>query len=135
MSHGNKFTESQLRQLGFHPDAEGCWSKDSIPSHAPRPQIADVEPDANRKLEIKAAKKSRREEGFPRGVRFILIVHSYRTRLIDPSNACFKALEDCLVKNGVFPDDSPEFCDPPIFLQSMVKEGNEKTEIEVLAYA
>ena len=53
---------------------------------------------------------------------------------MDPSNACFKALEDCLTTNGVIPDDGPQFCDQPIFLQTLVPKGQERTDIEVLAY-
>jgi hypothetical protein len=76
-------------------------------------------------------------------LRHRLIIHSYRTRLIDPSNASMKTIEDCLSKPqgkvkqygiGIFPDDSPKYCDQPLFLQTKVDKGEERTEIEVLQY-
>ena len=138
MSNGNKFTESQLKQLGFHQLPSGEWSKDGV-------QANDTSSPAP---EHKPAKSSRSkgqvkdEADGALAVRYRLIVHSYRTRLIDPSNASMKQIEDCLSspqgrKNygiSVFPDDSPKFCDQPLFLQTKVDKGNERTEIEVLKY-
>jgi hypothetical protein len=138
MSNDNKFTESQLKQLGFHLKPSGEWSKDGVQVNNPKPHATEHKPDEqeDRHRKIKA------EENGKVSFRYRLIIHSYRTRLIDPSNASMKTIEDCLsdpskAKNygiGIFPDDSAKYCDQPLFLQTKVKKGEEKTEIEVLRY-
>lgn len=134
MSRVNKFTESQLRKFGFHKDPEGKWSKDRLQAKSSRTSAPNVEPSPRRKAEGPSEEKEARKGSLPKGVRFRLIIHSYRTRMMDPSNACFKALEDCLTEAGVIPDDGPDFCDQPLFLQTKVKKGQEHTDIEVLCY-
>lgn len=87
------------------------------------------------------AKDADQGEGKGR-IRFRVVVHSYRTNLIDASNASIKQIEDCLTPAqgrktyglGIVPDDSPEYCDQPLFLQTKVKKGHERTIIEVLKY-
>ena len=138
MSNGNKFTTAQLRELGFHLQPSGEWSKDRVQVDDTKPQIAEPERD-----ECSSPLAEEEDQGPRKGsLRFRLIIHSYRTRLIDASNASIKQIEDCLTPAqgrktygiGVFPDDSPEYCDQPLFLQTKVKKGEEKTEIEVLQY-
>ena len=137
MSEG-KFTKSQLIELGFHQTDEGIWSKRNIPANDTKPQTAELERDECSSPLAKEKDQGPRKESF----RFRLVVHSYRTRLIDASNASIKQIEDCLTPAqgrktygiGIFPDDSPEYCDQPLFLQTKVKKGEEKTEIEVYRY-
>lgn len=138
MSDGSKFTESKLKQLGFHLQPTGEWSKDSV-------QADDTESQASKRQRHEQCQRSGKVEAEEDGeisFRYRLIVHSYRTHLIDPSNASMKQIEDCLSLPqgrkaygiGIFPDDSPEYCDQPLFLQTKVKKGEERTEIEVLKY-
>jgi hypothetical protein len=134
----NGFTTSKLIELGFHLQPSGEWSKDRVPANDPKPPAPKHKLPKQSKRAGKVKAKANREVAF----RYRLIVHSYRTRLIDPSNASMKTIEDCLSlpkspKNygiGIFPDDSPEYCDQPLFLQTKVKKGHERTEIEVLRY-
>lgn len=138
MSRGTRFKRSQLQQLGFHQIAPGEWGKDGVQSNDTKPQVAK-----HQRNERSTAFSEKKDQG-PReeSVRYRLIVHSYRTRLIDPSNASMKQIEDCLTppqgrKNyglGIIPDDSAEYCDQPIFLQTKVPKGQERTEIEVIKY-
>ena len=138
MSNEGKFTEKQLRELGFNPSASGPWCKDDLSSDAPKSSTAHSEQNECGRSLAKEEHQGLREEG----LRFRLIIHSYRTTLIDEGNASMKQIEDCLTLPqgrkkygiGVFPDDSPQFCDQPLFLQTKVKKGLERTEIEVLAY-
>ena len=138
MSNGNKFTTTQLRELGFHLQPTGEWSKERVQVDDTKPQIAELKRDECSSPLAEEEDKGSRENC----VRYRLIVHSYRTRLIDPSNASIKQIEDCLSPPqgrkdygiGVFPDDSHEYCDQPLFLQTKVKKGEERTEIEVLEY-
>jgi hypothetical protein len=135
---GNGFTAAQLKQRGFSPDASGSWSRDSVPAHDSRSSAAEHQRDECGST-LAAEKDQRPGEG---GIRYRVIVHSYRTRLIDPSNASIKQIEDCLTPPqgrkaygiGVIPDDSAQYCDQPLFLQTQVKKGEERTEIEVLKY-
>lgn len=133
-----RFTESQLLQRGFRKDASGSWSKDHIPAHHSQSSTPEHQPDERCGT---LAEEENQGQGEGR-VRYRLVVHSYRTRLIDPSNASLKQIEDCLTPPqgrksyglGVIPDDSAEYCDQPLFLQTKVKKGQERTEIEVLRY-
>jgi hypothetical protein len=139
VSNGNKFTTTQLKQLGFHLQPSGEWSKDRVQADDTKPQTAEHQRHerAKRDTEIKT-----KEDG-ALSFRYRHIIHSHRTKLIDPSNASMKTIEDCLSlpqgrKNygiGIFPDDSPKHCDQPLFLQTKVAKGEEKTEIEVLRYS
>ena len=138
MSNGNKFTESQLKQLGFHQLPSGEWGKDGVPADDTKSHTVKHK----RPKQGKRAGKIKVKEDGALSFRYRLIVHSYRSTLIDPSNASMKQVEDCLSSPqgrkdygiGIFPDDSPEFCDQPLFLQTKVKKGEERTEIEVLRY-
>jgi len=134
-----RFTEAQLKELGFNPDAQGeLWSKDDLPTNDPEPQAAV---DKHDEREAPLAEKEDQGRG-EESIRYSLIVHSYRTNAIDFSNFSVKQLEDMLSepqgrKNygiGIFPDDSPAYCDQPIHLYTKVKKGDERTEIEVLRY-
>ena len=138
MANGNKFTETQLLQLGFHKDAEGQWSKDSIQNDNTKPQKPINKSDERSEPLAEKENKGCSETGF----RYRLIIHSYRTHSIDFSNISVKQIEDCLSGSqgrkkyglGIYPDDSIEFCDQPLVLQTKVKKGEERTEIEVLRY-
>ena len=132
MSHGTKFTESQLKQFGFCEIAPGQWGKDDSENKPARSSALIVESNSRRKTKGSAKKKAARKKGTPDGSRFRLVITSYRTTLIDPSNPYYKAIEDTLTNNGIFPDDGPAFCDQPIFIQHKVPKGLERTEIEVL---
>jgi len=132
-------SKAQLEKLGFNSDASGeVWSKDDIQADDTKPQAAIPEPDVPG-AEVAAQQDEEDGEG---GFRYCTIIHSYRTHSIDYSNFSVKTIEDCLSSPsgrkkyglGVFPDDSPEFCDQPIHLYTKVQEGHEKTEIEVLKY-
>jgi len=132
-------SKSQLQKLGFNPDDEGgVWSKNSVPNDNPKPSASEHKPD-ERGSEV----AEEEDKGWGKGsVRYSLIIHSYRTNAIDYSNFSVKQIEDMLSAPqgrkdygiGVFPDDSPEYCDQPIHLFTKVKKGEEKTEIEVLKY-
>jgi len=134
-----KFTTSQLQQLGFHLDASGAWCKDDIQTRNSKPPLAVNKRDERRPP---LAADEDQASG-ARRVRYRLIVHSFRTVLIDPSNASMKQIEDSLSSPqgrksyglGIIPDDSAEYCDQPLFLQTKVKKGQERTEIEVLEYS
>ena len=54
--------------------------------------------------------------------------------LIDNSNPYFKAIEDRLTHHAIIPDDSPKYCDQPLYIQTTVMPGEERTEIIVLTY-
>jgi hypothetical protein len=139
MSNGNKFTTTQLKQLGFHLQPSGEWSKDRVPADDTKPQTAEHQ----RHERTECAGEIETKENGALSFRYRLVVHSYRTKLIDPSNASMKTIEDCLSLPmgrkaygiGIFPDDSAEYCDQPLFLQTKVAKGEEKTEIEVLIYS
>lgn len=62
------------------------------------------------------------------GDRYQLVIVSYRSRFIDASNACEKYIEDGFVNAGLLPDDGPEFCHAPRFIQIKVKRSEERTE-------
>ena len=138
MSHGKRFSASKLEQLGFHQTSEGQWSKDSIQDDNPQSQASKSQSD-----ECSSKVAEEKDKGSGEGcLRYRLIVHSYRTHFIDPSNASVKQIEDCLTPTqgrkdygiGIIPDDSPLYCDQPLFLQTKVKKGFERTEIEMLSY-
>lgn len=134
----NGFTTSKLIKLGFHLQPTGEWSKDRVQADDTRPQDAKHK----RHEQPKRSGKVKEEKDGALSLRHRLIIHSYRTKLIDPSNASMKTIEDCLSLPqgrksygiGVFPDDSAKYCDQPLFLQTKVAKGEEKTEIEVLQY-
>lgn len=128
----NGFSESQLSKSGFVEVSPGVWSKSDLQIDASRSPASNLEQRPRSRDEGKAQNQSQREEAIQRGLRFRLVVHSFRTRLIDMSNPYFKAIEDCLTTHGVIPDDGPKFCDQPIFLQTRVPKGQERTEVEVL---
>lgn len=134
MSNGNHFKTSQLLELGFRQNAQGQWSKDHLKNRDQRPPIAERKPDPGRKAKRKNEAKKIREASHENSYRYRLIIHSFRTRLLDFSNVHLKAIEDTLVTEGVIPDDSPKYCDQPLILETEVKKGNEKTVIEVLKY-
>jgi len=135
----NGFTTSQLIKLGFHLQPSGEWSKERVQADDTRPHPHEHKPTKSSKRESKIKAETDGEMAF----RYRLVIHSYRTKLIDPSNASMKTIEDCLSLPmgrkdygiGIFPDDSAEYCDQPLFLQTKVKKGEEKTEIEVLRYS
>lgn len=136
MSLGTRFTKAQLEQLGFYQTVALIWSKDGAEADTARASAANVEPSTQRRPKSKALRnKAQGKGGIQEGVRYRLVIHSFRTRLVDPSNAYFKAIEDSAVEKGLIPDDSPEYCDQPLFLQTKVKKNQERTEIELLAYS
>jgi len=138
MKNGNKFTESQLEKLGFTQDAQGKWSKHHLQSNNSKPQIAELESDERCSILAKEKDQGRGEAS----IRYRLVIHSFRTQFLDWNNMAIKQIEDCLTLPkgrktygiGIIPDDSVEFCDQPILLQTKVKKGEERTEIEVLKY-
>lgn len=130
----NEFKPAQLRERGFVEIASGVWRKTGPQDDDPRPPASNVEPSSRREPKRKNAHKSGRKKALQKGIRYRLVVHSYRTKLIDMSNPYLKALEDCLTSYGVIPDDGPEFCDQPIFLETKVMPGDERTKVTVLAY-
>ena len=126
-----KYTEDQLRKLGYYKNADGSWSREDSDCKNKRSQTKELESNAVDGSKAKNKPQSRRKEVIQKGTRYRIVVHSYRTKLIDPSNACFKAIEDCLVTHGYIPDDSSEYCDQPLFLQTKVSKGDEKTIIDL----
>lgn len=135
----DRFTESQLIQRGFRKDASGQWRKDNLP-----PDDPESSPPKHQRDECSSALAAKEDQGpGEERVRYRIVIHSYRTKLIDPSNASVKQIEDCLTPPqgrksyglGIIPDDSAEYCDQPLFLQTKVKKGQERTEIEVLRYS
>ena len=134
MNQGKHINESQLKQFGYREVAPGVWSKDDSENIPARSSASIVEPDTRRKAKGPAKKKTGRKVSHAEGTRYRLVVTSYRTTLIDPSNPYYKAIEDTLTKNGVFPDDSAEFCDQPLFIQYKVAKGLERTDVEVMSY-
>jgi hypothetical protein len=140
VSHG--FTEKQLRERGFSPDSSGSWSKDDIPTNHPEPPATVSKRDECQASLAEEESEGPRASSFRDGARYRVIITSYRTTLIDPSNASMKQLEDCLTPPqgtkkygaGIIPDDSPKYCDQPLYIQHKVKKGLERTEIEVLEY-
>jgi len=138
MSHGkkggNRFSESQLIKLGYYQDAQGNWSRVDSQNRAEQPQDGKLEQNAGNGSERQNRPQRKRKSPVCHGYRYRLIVTSYRSVLIDPSNACYKAIEDCLVTNGYLPDDSPQYCDQPLLIQHKVKKVEERTGIELLRY-
>lgn len=132
MSNGTRFTTAQLSERGFSPDDKGSWSKNGV--HNNNSKSPDLQLEHSKNVQRKAGDSTQEKgkEDVSRRYRYRLVIHSYRTELLDPSNPCFKALEDCLTNHGIIPDDSWEHCDQPIFLQTRVAKGQERTEIEVL---
>lgn len=140
---GVRFTASQLAERGYSADdARSEWSKDDLSSRDSRSPRAEHQSD---ELDEAKGENPHEEAGTPAvhaGTRFCLVVTSYRTKLIDPSNASMKQIEDCLTPPqggkkygiGIFPDDSAQWCDQPLFLQELVKKGEERTEVMVMQY-
>ena len=134
----NDMGASQPRKRPVSGDATKRGSRNRVSSDNSKPSLAEHQHDECGPA--LAAKKDQRPGAG--SVRYRVIVHSYRTRLIDPSNASVKQIEDCLTPPqgrksygiGIIPDDSPKYCDQPIFLQTKVGKGEERTEIEVLRY-
>ena len=138
MSRGTRFTEEQLRERGFNPSANGSWSQGNLFSDDSKPSTSK-----HQQHECSEPLESQEDQGQgEKSLRYRLIITSYRTQLIDPSNASIKQIEDCLTPPqgkkkygiGIIPDDSPKFCDQPLFLQYKVKKEEERTEITVLKY-
>lgn len=132
--NGNKFSTSQLLESGFRQDAQGRWSKDHLENRDTRPSFAVSKSDSRRKVPRSSQAEEVGKEVDESCYRYRLVIHSYRTRLLDFSNMHSKAIEDTLVKAGIIPDDSPKYCDQPLVLETKVKPGEEKTIIEVLKY-
>ena len=129
-----RFTKSQLDKLRANQTSEENRSQNHPEGRNKKSSTKNVEQDADLFLERQIACQKNGKISIQKGIRYRLIIHSYRSRLIDASNAYFKAIEDCLVTLNVFPDDSPEYCDQPLFLQTKVKKSEEKTVVEVLSY-
>jgi hypothetical protein len=132
--NGNKFTQIQLLELGFRRDASGSWSKDNLNRRDPKSPARKRKQNSRRPSEGKNAAQERGKASHREGDRYRIIIHTYRTRLIDFSNAYSKAIEDTLTHEGLIPDDSPKYCDQPLIIQTIVKLGEERTIIEVLKY-
>jgi len=130
----NRFSESQLKQRGYYKDASGNWSRRDSENRDKRPPVEKLERDASDGRKTKSSKQKRRKRKVQSIYRYRIIITSYRVKLIDPSNACYKAIEDCLIVEGFLPDDSPDYCDQPLLLQHKVKKGEEKTVVSVLRY-
>ena len=134
MSNDKRLSKSQLSKLGFIETSPGIWGKADIRNDNPKPPAPELEQRARRGPAKKARNQGQRKAEIPRGLRYRLVIHSFRVALIDPSNPYLKVIEDCLTTHGIIPDDGPQFCDQPIFLQTRVMPGDERTKIEVLAY-
>lgn len=132
--NGNKFSTSQLLESGFRQDAQGRWSKDHLENRNSGSSVAFSEPDSRGQSQGSTQAEEVGKEVDESCYRYRLVIHSYRTRLLDFSNMHSKAIEDTLVKAGIIPDDSPKYCDQPLVLETKVKPGEEKTIIEVLKY-
>jgi hypothetical protein len=65
-----------------------------------------------------------------------MVLHSYRTRLVDYANLVggAKPIPDSLIRLGYLRDDSPKwfFCD---YFQTQVGRGEERTEIEFIPWS
>jgi len=141
MSRNLQINESQLSISGYRETSPGVWGKDDSENQPGRSPAVNMESDTRGQAKGSAKTKKGREAGDTKrpgcpqhvtGDRYRLIITSYRTRLMDPSNPCFKAIEDTLTNNGIWPDDSAEFCDQPIFIQHKTEKGLERTDVEVL---
>jgi len=127
-----KFTTQHLRERGFEQHADGSFHPRGTPDPSPlaaRPPRQKLERDLVQGPESPASAQA---GGQGRG-RFQLVVVSYRSRLIDCSNACVKWIEDAIVKTGLMPDDGPQYCPAPRFIQAKVRKSEERTEIYLYA--
>lgn len=125
------FSLDELRRRGFSPDASGAWSKGNPSNQGSNagPSGGLVEPSPKKRAKRKSRGEGEGKGGGQPSHRFQLVVVSYRTKLIDASNACVKHIEDVIVSRGFMPDDSPKYCPAPRFIQIQVPEGEERTEV------
>lgn len=129
-AHG--ITIQQLMDRGFTKRPDGSWGKgDADPPHHPSgPPGPVAEPGAGQAVKGKAPRKKRGEGLGPKSSeRFQLVIVSYRSCLIDNSNAYIKHIEDAFVVAGTIPDDAPRYCPAPRFIQCKVKRKDERTEV------
>lgn len=128
-----KFTREGITQSGFVEVSPGVFAKPDPQAPAslrdPEPPPAGVERDPPKRAARKAGTKSRGKASNPTGVRFQLVVISYRPRAIDPSNCCAKFIEDFLQEIGLLPDDSVFYVEAPVIKQVLVPEKEQKTEV------
>ncbi len=134
MKNGKRLTAAQLKKLGYNQKSKGEWARNDSENRNEGSCPKELEQHVNNGSKRKNSTKKKGKESLLHSYRYRLVVHSYRTRLLDPSNACYKALEDCLVTYNYIPDDNHKYCDQPIFLQTKVKEGEERTTLELLRY-
>lgn len=134
VSKGTRFTESQLRKRGYCKDANGQWSRRDSETGNTEPSTTKCKPSARRKKKRSPSTKKVREKEDMAGYRFRLLIYTWRTTYIDYSNVFAKAIEDTIVKAGLIPDDSPYYCDQPLYFQMKVGAGQERTEIKLIKY-
>lgn len=134
MGHGTKFTRSQLRERGFVESSTGTWRKDGVSNDDSKVSGAKLESVDGTAEKKDAEDEEAGERGVSKGVRYRLIVRSYRGTLIDPSNLCIKAIEDQMTEHGLIPDDGWKDCDQPLFFQYQVPRREERTVVELLRY-
>ena len=127
------FTRKRIAESGFVEVSPGVFAKPESPTHCPlrnqEPQAPDMERDPPKKREGKTRPKERGKKSNPEGIRYQLLVISYRARAIDHSNCCAKYIEDFLVNQGFIPDDNPFTCEIPIVRQVIVPEKEQRTEV------
>lgn len=71
--------------------------------------------------------KGKVEEGHPG--RFLVVVKSYRRRLLDEDNLCCKFVVDCCRYAGVLPADSPDRAHITVSQEKVGSKAEERSEI------
>ena len=143
-SEGPSQDQQVKRGASCLPDGSGSGGGVSDDDQEPSPPL-DQSDECGESLGAKENKGLGKSslDGCSLDLRYRLIVRSYRKSLIDPSNPSIKQIEDCLTEPkgnkayglGIIPDDSPEFCDQPLFFQHKTQKGEEeKTEVSIISY-
>lgn len=135
-----RITEEEAIQLGFVKDKDGQWHKGkpqnqslekSVPSISPR-EMPKSKSNIRKHNERKVKDKEELQTTNVEGVKFKIVVSSYRHRDIDPDNLCPKHYIDILVRRKVLPDDSSKYIESvekKVFV--IPRTDSERTEIEI----
>lgn len=128
-----KLSRKGIAQAGFVEVRPGVFEKPQTQARVP---LRDTEPPASRMERVpperdqgKARDQRKGETRNQSGVRYQLVIISYRPRPIDHGNCIGKYIEDFLVEQELMPDDNVFHCEPPVIRQVIVPEKDQRTEV------
>jgi hypothetical protein len=132
----DNWKEDDLRKHGYEPTADGRrWRQKPKAAAVSTPDDSGAVPKPKRCVRRKTqgpdgVEKSRKGKGGT-GVKFRIVVTSYRNRHCDPDNLCPKYYIDEIERAGLIPDDSSEYITEVVKRVRVIK-GEPKTVIEVI---